>query len=207
MFNKKVFRQFKNEEEVYEWITDNFEEWTRYIEIHENRSDKSDIANLLYYYTGNKNILYKRILWGCTEDFEKGEIEKHLKEISIITKEICKFELQENIIVYRYTYKNMLKKGFESLKIETGKSFTDKAFMSTTLVPGSLKGFSKSRKCDCILKLYLPKGTKGVYVSVGKNALNEQEFLLPPNSTFKLIRGYYSFKYHMTLYKCELLCQ
>ncbi|MFL0197127.1 ADP-ribosyltransferase [Clostridium sp. WILCCON 0269] len=207
MFNKKVFRQFKNEEEVYEWVTDNFGGGTRYIEIYENSSDKSDMANLLCCYTGNKNNIYRKILWGCAKELGGEEIENYLKEISIIPKEICKFELQENIIAYRYTYKKTLEKGFESLKIEKGETFTNKMFMSTTLIPGLLKEFFKSRKCDCILKLYLPKGTKGVYVSVGKNALNEQEFSLPPNSTFKLIKRSYSFKYHMPLYECELLYQ
>jgi len=70
------------------------------------------------------------------------------------------------------------------------------------LVPSLLKEFAKKHKYNCILKLYLPKGTKGAYIRFSNCVLNECEFLLPPNSKFILVRKHISLKYRM-VYECE----
>jgi len=66
--------------------------------------------------------------------------------------------------------------------------------MSTTLVLGLLKEFAKKHRYNCVLKLYLPKGTKEAYIRFNNSILNEHEFLIPPNLTFRLIMKHFSLK-------------
>lgn len=81
-----------------------------------------------------------------------------------------------------------------------------KRIMSTTLVADLLRSFAKSHKYDCLLKLYLPKGTKGAYIDFDNkyNMLNECEFLLPINTSFILKKKFFSFKYMKSIYECYL---
>lgn len=201
LINRKIFREFHTDKEASQWAIDYFGSWIKGIE-----DDKGNIGKLIYNYSGGMNILYNDFLRGYNR-IEKEQIPEYSRNISIMAKEISKFSLEENIIVYRYTHKVLFRKLFESSKPKIGKTFTEKGFMSTTLVADLLRQFAKEHKYNCILKLYLPKGTKGAYISGGKIKLHEQEFVLPPNATFKLIRKNFSFKYFMCIYECELVSQ
>lgn len=205
LLNKDIFREFHSCQDADEWAMHNFGQWIKDIRSAKDNSDKNNIAYLLYTYTGNMNIIYNRFLRGF-KIFDKKQSKEFSKNIAIITKEISKFELPENIIVYRYTNRKWFYYLFKYLKPKVGEIFTDKGFMSTTLVPKLLKGFAKEHHYNCILKLYLPKGTKGVYLKFDNSILNEQEFLLPPNSTFKLVKKRLNLRYGI-IYECELISQ
>ena len=151
------------------------------------------------------NVVYNNLLRGF-DDFNYGEKKIYSKQIGILIEEINKHELPEDIVVYRYTHKRLFRYLFKDLKVKVGNIFIDKGFMSTTLVPELLREFAKSHRYNCILKLYLPKGTKGIYLKFDKSILNEQEILLPSNSKFKLLKKYFSFKYGI-VYEFELISQ
>lgn len=204
LFDRKIFKEFQCVREADEWVMKFYGQWLKEIEGTKSNINKNNIGNLLSNYTSSMNVQYNNFLRGNIE-FDEDMAEEVSRGISIIAKEICKFSLQENIIVYRYTNKKLFKCLFEFSRPEIGKAFTDKGFISTTLAPDLLKEFAKNHHYNCVLKLYLPKGTKGVYIRF-KDGINEQEFLLPPNSTFKLIRKYISMKYNM-VYECELVSQ
>lgn len=206
MLNRKIFREFHTDKAAYEWGMDYFGSWIKDIQSAKDNDNANEISHLLYAYTGNMNIPYNQFLRGYNR-FDEEQIEDYSMDTAIISKEICKFALQKNIVVYRYTHKNLFRKLFESSKLKIGKTFTDKGFMSTTLVPDLLKEFAKNRRYNCILKLYLPKGTKGAYIKFDNSLLNEHEFLLPPNTTFKLVRRKFSVKYFRWIYECELVSQ
>ena len=78
--------------------------------------------------------------------------------------------------------------------------------MSTTLFAESMLEDIKPRNYNCILKLYLPKGTKGAYIWQN-DGLDEQEFLLPTNAVFKLLKKGFWTRRFMCLYECELIKQ
>lgn len=202
MSNKKAFKEFHTDKEVSKFVMKYYDSWINNVQI----NNKNNISNLLYAYTGSTNVMYNRSLRGLTES-DKDSVKNHSKEIDIITKEICKLELQEDIIVYRYTCKSFFRNSFETLKPRIGRNFTEKGFMSTTLAPDLLKEFPQHHRYDCILKLYLPKGTNGAYISIGDNNLNEYEFLLPPNATFKLLKRGFRIRDWMPMYECELVHQ
>ncbi|WMJ81460.1 ADP-ribosyltransferase [Clostridium sp. MB40-C1] len=206
MLNRKIFREFHTDKEAYEWAMDYFGSWIKDIQSNKDNDDENDIAHLLYDYTGNMNIIYNEFLRDCNR-FNNEEIKEYSRNIVIIAKGISKFALEENIIVYRYTHKNLFRQLFDDSKLKIGKTFTDKGFMSTTLVQDLLKEFAKNHRYNCVLKLYLPKGTKGAYIKFDNSLLNEHEFLLPPNTTFKLLRRKFSIKYFMWVYECKLVSQ
>lgn len=205
LLDRKIFREFHTDKEAYEWAMNNFESWLKDIQPDKDKYDDNNIANSLYDYTGGLNILYNEYLRGFNT-LEQVVIEEYSKNTAIITNEISKFALLENIVVYRYTNKKWFGYLFQSLKPKIGQIFSDKGFMSTTLVPDMLEKFAKEQRYNCVLKLYLPIGTKGAYIRFNNSKLNEHEFLLPPNSKFRLIRKYLSFKYKM-VYECELVSQ
>ncbi|OPJ58151.1 ADP-ribosyltransferase [Clostridium chromiireducens] len=105
--------------------------------------------------------------------------------------------------------KELLKLLFEKQKIKVGHTFTDKAFIDTTLVPDLIRDFADTHKYNCLLKLHLPKGIKGAYVEFyhKNDHLNECEFLLPLNSIFVLKKKYFSLRYMKKVYECYLVAQ
>lgn len=205
MFKKNDFLEFHSSEVADEWAVSNFGQWIERIRCGKDDLDKNSIGYLLYIYSGNMNGVYNNLLREV-EDFSYDEKTRYYKQIDILVEEINKHELPEDIVVYRYTHKRLFRHLFKDLKVKAGNMFTDKGFMSTTLVPELIREFARSHRYNCILKLYLPKGTKGAYLKFDKSILNEQEILLPPNSKFKLLRKYFSFKYGM-VYECELIYQ
>lgn len=85
-------------------------------------------------------------------------------------------------------------KGTNSLSdLKVGQGFTDKAYTSTTLDPRlALTSFSSPRSGK-ILRITVPKGTKGIYVPDWFGAKDEraqtkkeQEFILPRGSSFRV---------------------
>lgn len=207
MFKKGKFREFHSDKEASEWAMNHFRLW-----INEMRSIKETsclnynyTANLLDAYTSSLNVPINKLLRGCEEDLDEKQMKEYYEKISIVSNEISRFSLQENIIVYRFTHKKLFKALFETSRMQKNNLFTEKGFMSTTLVRDLLVEFAKSHKYNCLLRLYLPKGTKGRYMQL-TNRINEQEFLLPPNSTFKLLDKHLSYRYK-TIYDCILVKQ
>ncbi|MBE6087089.1 MAG: hypothetical protein E7206_03340 [Clostridium beijerinckii] len=205
-----LFKEFTTEEDAKKWAKENYGQWLNDIQITEYTYESKNLNDLLYGYTGDMYLIYNRMLRGTEKyDSEDEETEEFNQRINIINNEISKFNLKENVVVWRYTYKELLKLLFEKQKIKVGHTFTDKAFIDTTLVPDLLRAFAYTHRYNCLLKLYLPKGTKGVYVEFyhENDYLNECEFLLPLNTTFVLKRKYFSFRYMKTVYECYLVAQ
>ncbi len=196
MINKKAYKEFYTSQEADNWGLEHFGSWNR-----DMRLNKNDVSQLLFNYAGNMSIIYNLFLRGY-KDLTEEEVKEYSRDTYIIANEIRKFELKENIIVYRYTSNALFKLLFDTKKPNVGQVFEDKGFMSTTLVQNQLKDFAKTHNYNCLLKLYLPVGTKGVYIKF--SLLNECEFLLPPNSKFRLIRKYWNLSFQR-VYECELV--
>ena len=200
MSDKRIYHEFNTDNEAKQWADVNFKQW-----LHALNEKKSESTNLLYYYSGNLSILYNRYLKGLFS-FSPNEIEEYLKGIDTLVDEIHKNELPENIIVYRYTRKKWMEEIMTSANFKSEKTFIDKGFLSTTLVPDLLRKFAKKHRYDCVLKIFLPKGTKAVYINYDNSVLNEHEILLPPNSSLRLIKKHISMRYSY-VYECELIDQ
>ena len=208
MQDVQIFKEFFAEDEAKRWAKENYGDWLDKIQITKYSYSSKNINDLLFGYSGNMDRVYNQRLRGKIKNCE-NQCKEFMKNIKIINNEISKLKLKENVIVWRWTSKSEFKKLFENAKIKKGHTFIDKAFMSTTLVADLLENFAKNRKYDCLLKLYLPKGTKGAYIDFYDkyHLLNECEFLLPTNTSFVFQKKFFSFKYMKWIYECYLVGQ
>jgi hypothetical protein len=190
--DKETYRQFNDAEEAEAWAQRHYADLL-------GLPPENEIRRSVFFYTGSCYRLYNKLLRDCpplgSDEFEKidfRESREEIAEIQKINKVLLEHTLPENIVVYRFTHKRIIRRLCNSKLVHKGDVFSDRAFFSTTLVRPLLEGFGKENRCDCILKLYLPKGLPGAYVSFkdGRSCLNEQEFLLPPNIKFRILRIY-----------------
>lgn len=128
-----------------------------------------------------------------SEAFDKvdfGDYAEEKAKIIALNSILQKYSLPESIVVHRFAHIPDIIKMSKACFLHKGVQFSDKAFVSTTLVKNLLVSFGKENGCSCVLRIYLPKGLPGAYVSfkTDKTLLNEQEFLLPPNVSIKIIK-------------------
>lgn len=173
------YREFHSADEVERWAE------VHYSDIYgEQRMDNPDYT-CLYRYAGNCYRNYNRTLrYGWQSD------EGTKREISQLTHILGRYKTPEPLVVYRYTSKKDIKLLCLGERLRPGLCFSDKAFFSTSLVKASLDRFKQKYKRNCLLKLYLPKGMHGAYISLKETSslLNEQELLLQRDTEFEIIR-------------------
>lgn len=198
----QTYREFNTKEDAEEWAQMHCADL---MEL----SPENDLHRIIYSYTGNCFTAYNRILRACppldSDDFNNidfGDLSDFAIESRELDKALRSYSLPEDIIVYRFTKKRNIRKLCNEKVLLCGMEFSDKAFFSTTLVKHMLDKFRKEHRCDCVLKLYLPKGCPGAYVSFKneKSCLDEQEFLLPPNMKFRIM------KIHHFTFPLEIEC-
>lgn len=208
MPDDQTFKEFFAEDEAKKWAKENYGDWLDKIQITKYNHSSKYVGDLLSGYSGSMNGKYNTMLRGEIK-YNNRDTKIYTQNINIINDAISKLKLKENIKVWRWTSKNEFEKLFKNAKIKKGDTFTDKAFMSTTLVADLLRDFAKNKKYDCLLRLYLPKGTKGAYIDFYDkyHMLNECEFLLPTNTSFVLKKKFFSFKYMKWIYECYLVGQ
>lgn len=199
------YREFNTPEEVQNWIVEHYPDIL-------NINPKSHLYKIIFLYTGSNYEILNHLLRACPPigslEYKKidfGGYTEEVDDISIINDFVHSYTLVENVVTYRFTHKSDVRKLCNSWFLHKGLCFADKAFFSTTLVRELLEEFGKDYRCNCVLKLYLQKGIHGAYVSLksDQTQLNEQEFLLPPNTKFEIIKVHY-FKYPM-LIECKVI--
>lgn len=177
------------------------EEWahTHYSDVLALPKDSFAYQSVLYY-TGSMSRQWNKVLRLCPS-IEDGGLEKYaagyfasegeqLRMIKEVNRFLREHSVPENIVVYRYTHRKVLKHLRSAGILRKGMIFTEKGFCSTTLVKDALQKFSEQHKCDCVLKIYLPKGLPGAYASLDfpHSVLREYELLLAPNIQFEILK-------------------
>lgn len=189
----QVYREFENIEETETWAKKYYSDLLAL-----PRED--ELHKIITYYTGSYYKWYNRLLRDYFpvdsdrfKEIDSADVRENVIEIQRIIETLYKYSLPENIIAYRFTHKAVIKSLCNGQVFHSGTEFSDKAFFSTTLIHYLLKDFGWNNRCNCLLKLYLPKGLPGAYVSIDKgwSCLNEQEFLLPPNIKFRILKIHY----------------
>lgn len=153
-----------------------------------NEFKKTEEFQALFYYGGNMFRPINRYLRG----FQDGRVELYTL-VNLINNVVLNNFTPEDVIVYRSTRIKVIKKLCGKQILRKGLIFADKAFLSTSFCAGCAYDYGKVHANDCILKLYLSKETKGAYISYKGtfSNLNEQEFLLPANTAFEIIKVHY----------------
>ena len=194
-FKIDTFREFQNKEEAAEWGKEHYSYWMPKLQDLQNQENDLQLPVEKFFrnYIGTSHI-YNRVLRYNdinTYDFTDHPITKN--EIIEGSAEINRNLLSENILVYRYVSKKLLKvmKEWSNLKLIRHNSIlTDKGFLSTTLSLDSVteRSYAQSKNSR-IFKIYVPKGTPCVYVGLLSymNKNNENEVLFAPDIKLKVL--------------------
>ena len=207
VFESQKFKEFENSNEGDSW-------GGRYFSDILNPEDNPYYESI-FYYTGSMFRIWNKVLRrhpsiesGQFLHSAKGEFAEdgeQIKRILAVNSVLTQHRIPENIIVYRYTHKKLIRKLCFTRSLRRGMTFVDKGFSSTTLVRDLLIDFAEKHACDCLLKIYVHKGTMGAYVSIKNpiSRLNEQEVLLAPNTKIEIVKVNYLT--HPLLVECKVV--
>lgn len=143
----------------------------------DKRKLKEQEAILLYTYR-SRDI--NRKLWG----------NEHIKEIyfrnvddiiKTLDRTIPKFKLEDDLIVYRGTDK----KYFKDLKV--GDEFSPGYYFSTSLSKHVANGFLNRNSNRLMMKIKVPKESKGLYVGKDSGWKYYKELILPRDTKYRVI--------------------
>lgn len=174
------YTKLKNKEELDNWLNRNYtKEQMDYLQSEANNPESS-----LFFYYGEGYRIYNRYL--------RKRLENQQKDYDIVglRKLICSFSTVENLVVYRYINADE----FRFLRKSTfmNKECEYPSFMSTTLVK-ELYNVTDVMHRRILIKIYIPKGSPGMYIPDPLFANSfEYEFLLPYRIKLKRI-GYKKF--------------
>lgn len=197
------YREFTSANDAELWA------WQHYADLL-NLDPESEEYKLIFWYTGNWYKALNRLMRVCppvgTDAFDKvdvGEYAEEKEQILMLNSILQNYTLPEPIVVYRFAHLRNIAKMAGVHILRKKQCFSDKAFVSTTLVKNLLVPFGKEHRCSCVLKMYLPRGLPGAYVSfkTDKTCLNEQEILLPPNIIFQIT------KIHLFTWPMQIDCK
>lgn len=144
----------------------------------DNDNDK-EFLQAINYYTASANPLFNNFLRYNTKLESDDFIYPYI--IKMIDK-LPTYQIPDNIVVYRYISKQLLKEMCPSYPPKKGMIITDNGFMSTTLIRESVNSYRDGRNQNILLIIYVPSGTKGTYVGHLKDTLTEYEVILAPNT-------------------------
>ncbi len=171
------YKIFKTTEEADAWVE-------KYKSIFPTDSDTDKLfLKAIEYYTASGFPLFNNHL----------RDHKHLEEdnyfypyIAKMVEVLPKYHIPEDIIVYRYINKGLLKEMCKSCPLKRGSVIQDKGFMSTTLIRESVCQLRRDKKLNVLLLISIPKGTKGTYVDLLNDSLPEYEIILAPNTRLRV---------------------
>lgn len=175
---KTQYKQFNTESQVDEWVN-KFKSF-----FPSDDDEDKDFLEALYCYTGNANTPINRYL----------RSNKSLQEIDFfdniyqkLLDNFANYQIPDNVIVYRYINKGLLKYMCPSYPPKRGMILLDKGFMSTTLLQRSINDFRYSHPgLNVLLKISIPTGTKGLYVGHLNDSLPEYEIILAPDTKLRV---------------------
>lgn len=191
-FNKDTFREFQNKEEASEWGKERYSNLLPKLQ-NQNYKPRTPAEIFFRRYIGTSYIYNDILRYNDINTYDFADSNMTNDEIIEGSAEINRNLLSENILVYRYVSKELLKamKEWSDLKlIRHNAILTDKGFFSTTLSLDSVTERNYARnKNSRIFKIYVPKGTPCVYVDLlfDMKKSNENEVLFAPDIKLKVL--------------------
>ena len=209
MENADDYRRFETEKEAYEWGEKNYKKWADWYNKIMSQGEEyyviepnfvNSVYNAVPYYCGygykdvNEFLRYKE---------PKYNIPSIVNWIgySIVTAP----RIPENIVVYRQISDDALDDLFKQYN-DSG-FFLEKGFMSTSLLLNSNTSFEKYCSNN-VLKIYVPKGMKGMYVCDIKNChrLEETEVLFMHGLHLQIVGyPYFDNKLKKRIVECKMI--
>lgn len=204
--DKSRYKEFLTVEECIEW-GDYYSNWAkRYKEImslfEKIKPNHTSETAPIECYCGNSYREINEIL-----RFEYNS-DKHLydKMVDILIMTLCSApKIKDNIVVYRLVNDSFIKELIGNNKLSDSIPTREKGFMSTSLLKDIVNIYSDGGSGLYLLKIYVPKGTVGIYVNTVTRR-DEEEILLAPNNYLRLIEyPYYDEGYSIKIFECQLI--
>lgn len=133
---------------------------------------------------------------------------KHLydKMVDILIMTLCSApKIKDDIVVYRVVNDVFIKELIRNNKLPDSIPTQEKGFLSTSLLKNIVNVYSDGDSGLYLLKIYVPKGTVGIYVNPVTGRY-EEEILLAPNNYLRLIEyPYYDESYSIKIFECQLI--
>lgn len=136
-----------------------------------------DERDAIFEYSGKSFSGINQFLRGQKDKISK----KDQKTIDNLNKALESSRVPENIVAYRgATPFGQFK---DLSKVKPGSTFSDSGFGSTSLNPDG--AFSGGK--NVTFHVRIPKGAKGAYIASAADNPDEQEFLLPTKTKYKVV--------------------
>lgn len=128
------------------------------------------------------------------------------KMADILIMTLCSApKIKDDIVVYRVVNDVFIKELIRNNKLPDSIPTQEKGFMSTSLLKDIVNVYSDGGSGLYLLKIYVPKGTVGIYVNTVTRR-DEEEILLAPNNYLRLIEyPYYYESYSIKIFECQLI--
>lgn len=204
--DKSKYKEFSTLEECEKW-GDYYSDWAkRYKEImslfekiKENCS--LEVAPVECYCGYSYKEVNEFLRFGYHSD---KKLYDKMADILIMT--LCSApKIKDDIVVYRVVNDVFIKELIRNNKLPDSIPTQEKGFMSTSLLKDIVNVYSDGGSGLYLLKIYVPKGTVGIYVNTVTRR-DEEEILLAPNNYLRLIEyPYYDESYSIRIFECQLI--
>ncbi|WP_295092429.1 ADP-ribosyltransferase [Ruminococcus sp.] len=184
--NPDSYTQFNDSSFAKEWGNRHYAEWSqKYMKILDIADYLFDIPNILsplekycgYDYRNINNYLRNGI-------DDSNNYYRELSDFLMIVL-ISAPRIPENLVVYRLVCDEFIDSLINNNKRIRATPTTEKGFMSTSLIKDICNNPEHYSNAKNLLKIFVPKGTMGVYVSKITHR-NEEEILLRPDLSLGL---------------------
>lgn len=197
--------QFTDPSVAKDWGNFHYAEWSqKYMKLMEVTKHLFDIPNIrspLEKYCGYDYRHINNYLRNGIDNSNKDY--RELSDfLSIVLSSAPR--IPENIVVYRLVCDKFVESLISDNKLDRSTPTIEKGFMSTSLIKDICYNHEDYSAEKNLLKIYVPKGTMGIYVS-NITHRNEEEILLRPN----LFLGLSAYPYYdkitgKQVYECQL---
>lgn len=187
--NYRSFKRF-TPETAEAWGRKNYGSWLPKLQS-QSYEPQTPAEKFFRYYTQGAHTIFNKITrcdsidsYDYSDDFfTKAMLDNGIDEIN-------HHPVPDNIVVFRYIPKHLIKRMLEwgnSKSLKRGSVLVDKGFFSTTLSTDAVsnRDYANVRERP-LFTIYVPKGTPCVYVDLISD-MHEQEMLFAPGVRLKVI--------------------
>lgn len=207
---REIYKKFASIDEARDWGIRNYSYWLPRYQLGGKLRGNYDTENPEIYLEGDFSeeeiqelrvdaIENKWFSFYCGENYGRAINEKNrygytnstfsedeLEEMqAVMDKRLNKSYVPENILGYRFLDYRDLCISTNRYHINWGAVIEDKGYLGVGLVESSLE--KEFGSYDTLLKIMIPKGTKGLYIDLISNRRKEQELICARGSKLKVM--------------------
>lgn len=197
------YREFLTEDESREWGKAHYGKWAnnyrKQMRLAKGYTKDDYVLESIERYCGYN---YKKINEGLRNGFETSNIMYRMLA-NVLSMILCGApRIPDNIVLYRVVGKEAIQQILKNNELYTQSK--ELGFLSTSMLK-SIVNNGEFARGEALLKMYVKKGTVGVYVNE-VTCRNEEEILLPPGLFIRILGTPYLDKIiNKLVYECEVI--